>query len=186
MATRWVRRAGNAATPGACRACLLAVVLALGAAGCMATRPLSYSNSVKRHLNSMGCYVGTFRLHISPANARPGQTVTLAANGPRGPSGGVGTESWGVLGAASDGHFAATYDLAAITPGLRHQQNIPVGANGGIGGVGLPNRAFRIRVPPVPVGNYLIQFSYSVQSGSMGNTGGPKSYTLCARLHVDP
>jgi hypothetical protein len=185
MATWRARGAGKAAAPGARLACLLAVVLAVSAVGCTATGPLSTSNSVKRDLNSMGCYLGTFRLHISPANARPGQTVTLAANGPQGPGGGVSTGSWGVLGAASDGHFAAAYDLAAITPGLRHQQNVPAGASGGLGGVGLPNRAFGVRVPPVPVGNYVIQFAYSVAPGSMGNTEGPTSYTLCARLHVD-
>lgn len=186
MATRWERRAGRAARGLCCRGCLLAAVLAVCAAGCTAQGPLRSGNSVKRHVNSLGCYIGTFRLRVSPTHERPGQTVTLAANGPRAPSGGVGTESWGLLGTAPGGHFAAIYNLAAIAPGVQHQHNIPAGSSGGLAGVGLPNRPFRVQVPPVPSGSYIIQFAYSVDPGSMGNAGsGPKTYTLCARLRVD-
>src|SRR5215475_189740 len=126
-------------------ALLLAIVaMAVSAAACGVTEgPLVYGNSVTKHVNSLGCYVGTFRLHISSTHALPGQTVTLTANGPSAPSSGVTTESWGLLGTASDGRFAATYNLAAITPFLRHPSNAPLGAI--LAGVGLPDRPFRVR-----------------------------------------
>ena len=185
MATQRLRRSSKA-TMRRSRACMLGVALAVSVAGCSAQGPLHHTNSVKRHVNSLGCYVGTFRLHISPTGARPGQIVTLAANGPR-RDGGVGTSSWGLLGTTSNGHFAAAYNLAVIIPGSQHQRNIPAGSGVLLAGVGLSNRAFRVEVPPVPSGNYMIQFAYSVVPGLMGNTGaGPRSYTLCARLHVNP
>ena len=167
------------------RAGFLATILAVAAAGCTTAGPIDYSNSVTRHVNSLDCYVGTFRLHISSTHARVGQSVTLAANGPRAPAAGVSTESWGLLGTNSGEHFAAAYNLAAIAPGIPHQRNVPVGPNNAVGGVGLPNRPFRVRVPPVPSGSYIIQFAYFVEPGSMGNAGrNEKAYTLCAPLHV--
>ena len=161
----------------------LVTVLAAGAAGCATEGPIVYSNSVTRHVNSLGCYVGTFRLHISSTHARVGQSVTLAANRPRAPAAGVSTESWGLLGTNSGGHFAATYNMAAITAFGPHARNAPLGT--ALGGVGLPNRPFRVRVPPVPNGSYIIQFAYFVEPGSMGNAGrSEKAYTLCAPLRV--
>jgi len=165
------------------RTCLLMAVLAVCAAGCATEGPIAYGNSAARHVNSLGCYVGTFRLHISPTHVRVGQTVTLEANGPRASRAGVSTESWGLLGTDSGGHFAATYNLAAITAFDPHARNTPLGT--ALAGVGLPNRPFRVRVPPVSRGSYIIQFAYSVEPGSMGNAGpGDKSYTLCAWLRI--
>ena len=174
---------GRRSIPG--RTGLLVSIVAACAAGCTATEgPLVYSNSVTKPVNSLGCYIGTFRLHISSTHARPDQTVRLAATGPGTPSAGVITESWGLLGTASNGRFVASYNLAAITPFLRHAHNAPLGTI--LAGVGLPNRPFRVRVPHVPSGNYVIQFAYTVNPGSMGNPGpGAKTYTLCAALHVD-
>lgn len=158
-------------------------VLAVAAAGCATAEPIVYSNSMTQHVNSLGCYLGRFQLHISSTHARVGQSVTLAANGPRAPAAGVSTENWGLLGTNSGGHFTATYNLAAITAFDPHARNVPLGT--GLAGVGLPNRPFRVRVPPVPNGSYIIQFAYFVEPGSMGNAGrSEKAYTLCAPLHV--
>lgn len=182
MAT-WQRRAGKPGRSFFARTALPVTVLAACAAGCTTQGPIVYTNSVTQHVNSLGCYVGTFRLHSSPTRARPGQTVTLAANGPRAPAAGVGTESWGLLGTNSGGHFVATYNLAAITASGSHARNAPLGT--ALGGVGLANRPFRVRVPPVPSGSYIIQFAYVVEPGSFVNTGrSEKEYTLCAPLHV--
>jgi hypothetical protein len=183
MATWWQRPAAKRARRCIGGTGLVVTVLAVCAAGCAGEKPIVYSNSVTRDVNSLGCYVGTFRLHISSTHARVGQSVTLAANGPRAPAAGVSTESWGLLGTDSGGHFAATYNLAAITAFDPHARNVPLGS--ALAGVGLPNRPFRVRVPPVPSGSYIIQFAYFVEPGAMGNAGrGEKAYTLCAPLHV--
>ena len=171
---RWLDRAGLLVT---------ATALAVGAAGCATEGPIVYGNSVTRHVNSLGCYVGTFHLRASSSHARVGQSVILAANGPRAPAAGVSTQSWGLLGTNSGGRFTATHNLAAITAFEPHARNAPLGV--AIAGVGLPNRPFRIRVPPVPSGSYIIQFAYFAEPGSMGNTSTrDKAYTLCAPLHV--
>jgi hypothetical protein len=53
---------------------------------------------------------------------------------------------------------------------------------GAVGGVGLPNKPFRVQVPTVGTGDYVVQFSYSVAPGTTG--GGPGLYHLCTSLHV--
>jgi hypothetical protein len=94
----------------------------------------------------------------------------------------VGTQIWGLLGTAAKGHFVTTYNLAAIVPGIYHQQNIPAGSAAVLDGLGLPNIPFRVRVPPVHGGNYLIKFVYSVTPEALGTS--PRLYDLCAALHV--
>jgi len=146
--------------------------------------PLTGPNAVKGNVDSLGCYIGSFRMVVRPATARQGQTVTLTATGPR-RAGEVETESWGLLGTASHGHFAGTYNLAASVHAGQKLPDVPVGPGVAVAGTGLPNRALYVKVPPVSSGSYLIQFSYTVHPGFMGNPGpGNRSYTLCASLHV--
>jgi hypothetical protein len=166
---------------------LAVAALSLGAAGCASHNtqgPLVGANPVKGNVDSLGCYIGTFRLVARPANARQGQTVTLTANGPR-QIGGVETDSWGLLGTASHGHFAGTDNLAASVRAGQKLPDVPVGPSVALAGTGLPNRPLHVRIPPVSSGSYLIQFLYTVYPGVLGNPGpGNRSYTLCARLHV--
>jgi hypothetical protein len=165
---------------------LAGAALWLAAAGCanQTQAPLAGSNLVKGNLASLGCYAGSFRMVVRPATARQGQTVTLTANGPR-RVGEVETESWGLLGTASHGHFAGTYNLAASVRAGQKLPDVPVGPAFAVAGTGLPNRPLYVKVPPVSSGSYLIQFSYTVHPGVMGNPGpGNRSYTLCAWLHV--
>jgi hypothetical protein len=129
-----------------------------------------------------GCYAGAFHLKIRPSVAEPGNLVIVDAHGPW-DSRNVGTESYGLLGIVKSGRFIPIYNLAAIVAGIRREQNVPVGPSGGVGGVGLPNRPFRIEVPPVPGGHYIVQFSYSIAPGKTGAEG-PKLYDLCTSLLV--
>jgi hypothetical protein len=166
-------------------ALLAGAALRLTAAGCTSQTQgaLAGPGPVKGHVDSLGCYVGNFRMVVRPATARQGQTVTLTANGPR-RAGEVETESWGLLGTASHGHFAGTYNLAASVRAGQKVPDVPAGPAVAVAGTGLPNRALHVTVPPVPSGSYIIQFSYTVHPGFMGNPGPRnRSYTLCARLH---
>jgi len=171
-------RAGTALLAGA--------ALALAAAGCASQTqgPAAGPGPVKGHVDSLGCYVGSFGMVVRPATARQGQTLILTANGPR-RAGDVETESWGLLGTASHGHFAGTYYLTASARAGQKLQDVLVGPAVALAGTALPNRALYVKVPPVPSGSYMIQFSYTVHPGFMGNPGpGNRSYTLCALLHV--
>lgn len=164
-------------------AAILAVVVTVSVAGCAAQGPLRGSSPVKP-VNSLGCYTGSVTLSASPAQARPGEVVTVAANGlPRNQL--VTLQSWGLLGTASGGHFTVSYNLAAVPHGSgRRPHYIKAGPDSLAAGTGLPNRPFDIAVPPVRDGKYLVQFEYSVAPQSM-STRTPESYTLCAQLRVN-
>lgn len=155
------------------------MALAVSTAACTghAGRPRGY-------VNSLGCYIGPVRLQASPNSAQPGSLVALQATGHwrARHAYDVGTQSWGLLGTAAKGHFAATYNLAAIVPGLQHDQNIPAGPSVALGGIGLRNFGFRVRVPPVHSGKYVIKFTYSVTLEALGR--GIRIYNLCAPLNV--
>jgi hypothetical protein len=152
---------------------IFCLALAVSAAACSGPAPPSWPK---------GCYTGAIHLKVSPGTARPGDLVTVAADGPW-PGGNVTTQSYGLLGTEKNGRFAATYNLAAIAPGVGRQPNTPVGPSGAVAGVGLPDKPFRIQVPAVPSGDYLVQFSYSVAPGA-ASSDGPKLYDLCTSLHV--
>jgi hypothetical protein len=152
---------------------VVCVALAVSAAACSGPAPASWPK---------GCYAGTIHLKVSPGTARPGDLVTVAAGGPWS-GGNVTTQSYGLLGTAENGRFAATYNLAAIAPGVGREPNTPIGPSGAASGVGLPDRPFRIQVPAVPAGDYFVQFSYSVAPGATSSDG-PKLYNLCTSLHV--
>lgn len=160
------------------RGCRLATLL-LGLALTISASACSSSNASVG--SPRGCHTGPVSLELGTATAHPGTLVTVSSKG-RWASKNVTTESYGLLGMNKDNHFAPIYNIAAIAPGIPRQQNIPYGSPPGVGGVGLPNRQFRIRVPTVSNGTYIVQFSYSVAPTSSGR--GPKRYNLCASLHV--
>jgi hypothetical protein len=153
---------------------LLGLALATAGAACTGT-----GSPPSRSAYPRGCSKA-FRLKVSANSASPGQVLGVSAEGRlRSPN--VETESYGLLGTVRSGRFVPIYNLAAIVPGL-HQKNIPVGPSEGVGGEGLGIRSFRIRVPPVHSGSYVVQFLYSVPPASAN--GGPKTYNLCALLHI--
>ena len=164
-------------------AALLAVAVPGSVAGCGTPGPLRGSNPVKP-VNSIGCYTGPAAMSASPADARPSEVVTLSARGlPRDRL--VILQDLGEFGTVSGRHFAASWYLTATAYGSgRHPHDIKAGSGGGFAGTGLPDRPFDIEVPPVPGGNYVIQFDYSAAPASM-STSTPESYTLCAQLHVN-
>jgi hypothetical protein len=166
---------GSAISERGCRlaAPLLGLALTISAGACSST---SASFGSPR-----GCYTGPVRLELGTSTARPGTLVTVNSKG-RWPSHNVTTGNYGLLGINKDNRFVPVYNIAAIAPGIPRGQNFPYGSPEGIGGVGLPDRQFRIRVPPVSNGTYIVQFSYSVAPTTNG--GGPRQYNLCASLHV--
>lgn len=131
-----------------------------------------------------GCYKGQAQLTASPGSARAFQLVTLKLDEQwyKTPAHDVSTESYGLLGRVENLKFIPVYNLAAIANGVEHEPNIRVSNNGstGIGGVGLPDRPFQIKIPKVNVGGYVLEFNYTVSSKSVGH----KTYILCTRLHV--
>ena len=155
---------------------LLGFALATAATACTGT-----GSPPSRSAYPPGCSKA-FQLVVSARSAAPSQLLTVSARGSW-PTSDVTTESYGLLGTVRGGRFVPSYNLAAIVPGIQNGKNIPVGTSDGVGGVGLPNKPFRIKVPPVRGGSYIIQFSYSAAPAS-NSTGGPKVYNLCAPLHV--
>lgn len=153
---------------------LLGLALATAASACTGT------GSPRAHSAYPSGCSKAFRLKVSANSASPGQVLTVSSEG-RWRSSNVETESYGLLGTVRSGRFIPIYNLAAIVPGIQ-QKNIPVGPSGGVGGVGLGNQPFHIKVPPVHSGSYVVQFLYSVPPASAN--GGPKTYNLCALLHV--
>lgn len=155
------------------------LALAMTAAACTghAARP-------RGHVSSLGCYIGSVWLQASPSSAQAGTLVAITAEGHwrARRARDVGTQTWGLLGTAAEGRFVATYNLAAIVPGIYHQQNVPAGSAAALDSLGLPNIGFRVQVPPVPSGNYLIKFTYSVTPEAVGTA--PRLYDLCTALHV--
>lgn len=159
---------------------LLAAVLVVSSAGCA-----SHNSQPSGHVNSLGCYTGPQRLKVGASPARPGEVVGVAATGPWHVSDvthDVTTSSYGLFGTEGAGRFETLYYVAAIAPGLKSERNVRFSPAAGIGGVGLPNRPFQIKVPPVRKGKYLLKFEYSVAAGPAGT--GPKTYNLCAPIIV--
>lgn len=157
----------------------------LGGAGifCLALAFSSAACSSQSQAHELrGCYVGAYHLEVNPSTAGPDDLVTVTASGPW-QGNNITTESYGLFGMDKGGRFVATYNLAAIAPGIQREQNVPIGPSGAVGGVGLPNEPFRVRVPTVPNGDYVVQFSYSVSPGA-SSSNGPRLYNLCASLHV--
>lgn len=133
--------------------------------------------------SSPGCHPGPQRLAVSPDPATAGQVAVVTASGPwhvPDTIHDVTTESAGLLGRAAGGHFQAVYNIAVILPGMV-SRNTRVGSQQGLSGVGLPNKPFRIRVPPVTPGSYLLKFPYTVTPESSGS---PKTYQLCAKFSI--
>ena len=133
--------------------------------------------------STTGCHQGPQRLAVSPDPAAIGQVVVVTASGSwhvPDTIHDVTTESEGLLGKAAAGHFRAIYNIAVIVPGMA-SRNTRVGSPEGLSGVGLPNKPFRIRVPRVTPGSYLLKFPYTVAPESSGS---PKTYQLCAKLSI--
>jgi hypothetical protein len=116
-----------------------------------------------------------------------GEIVSLAASGPWHVPDvihDVGTNSYGEIGTAKDGRFAASYYLAALVSGLKQAGNIRYSPSAAVAGVGLPNRPFRVEIPPLSSGHYVIQFTYTIDMASGRERG--KSFNLCANLRIGP
>jgi hypothetical protein len=120
-------------------------------------------------------------LKLSASTARPADLVTVRSEGPWHDSN-VETGNYGLLGITKNGRFTPVYNLAALAPGILPGHNFPFGSSNRIAGVGLPNRPFHIRVPPVRNGMYIVQFNYSAAPTT--SNAGPKTYNLCASLHI--
>jgi hypothetical protein len=131
-------------------------------------------------VSSAGCLTGTYRLDASPGSVHRSQLVTLSASGSRLASE-TSLDSWGSLGTARDGHFAGVWYLAAITPGGQAAANIPAGSPNTLVGSDIPNVPFKIRMPDVPAGSYMIQWRYNTNAAVSGRSA---SYTLCAAVRV--
>lgn len=61
-----------------------------------------------------------------------------------------------------NGHFKPLYYVFAVTAGTSAGADVAVSFTDTIAGVGLTDMPFRVEIPNVHCGNYVIQFSYSV------------------------
>lgn len=129
-----------------------------------------------------GCYKGPARLIVMPQSGRTLQlaTIKLEDQWSRVAASRITTESYGLLGRAGKNRFIPLYNVAAISNGVTVGKNFPVSGSEGVGGVGLPDRPFRIRLPKIATGSYVIEFNYTVTP----KKGRNKTYVLCSRLHI--
>jgi len=160
-------------------ALLAAVLVAVGVAlsGCG-----SVSAGGAAVTGAAGCSAGRYELYARPGVATAGQLVTLSSNAPA-PIYRAETGNWGLLGTVTSGRkFVPAWNLAAIVTGLPVTRNVPIGSSIALAGVGLPNRPFRVRLPDVAPGQYLIEFGYSIATDAAGQRR--KFFTLCAPVVV--
>ncbi len=126
---------------------------------------------------SAACFKGRYQLTAQTPSARPGALVTLAANGPTAPDQAT-IESWGVFETAAGDPL---WNVEALTQGESAAgADVHARSNVTLGATGLRNIPFRVRVPTVGAGKYLIQFTYTF--GQPRHRG--KNYQLCASIHV--
>jgi hypothetical protein len=125
-------------------------------------------------------------LTVKPGTARPGQDVTVDAPGPWPgsiPRREIETSSFGTLAKASGRQLDALYYLGVIggmPGGSVGRDDLPAKAGVILAGTGIGDRPFRVEIPAVPSGSYVVQFVYSI----IATPGKRPSYQLCAGLRV--
>lgn len=160
------------------------VALLSGAAGC------AYARNTAQTSGSVppGCYSGGLRLTVRPGSAHAGQLVTLHTNTAQ-LAWLMETTNYGLFGGLKDGQFRPMYIVFAV-PGRGKPHSHPVlpyRKRAVIAGTGLANRPFRVEIPRVPSGQYLIKFGYTVRPGG-AKLAKVKAgtYNLCAPVTVRP
>jgi hypothetical protein len=100
------------------------------------------------------------------------------------------TTNYGLFGSLKNGRFTPSYFLFAVFGNRPPPQSTGVlpystSAATAIAGTGLGNRPFHVRIPPVPRGQYIIKFAYTVRPGEVklarARAG---TYNLCAPVTV--
>ena len=129
-----------------------------------------------------GCYKGPASLVVKPRSGRASQlaTVKLEDQWSDVATNRITTESYGLLGRTVRSKFIPLYNIAAISDGIPPSKNFPVSSSEGVGGVGLRDRPFEIKLPQVASGSYVLEFHYTI----MSKKGDNKTYVLCGRLNV--
>ncbi len=118
-----------------------------------------------------------FAMTAAPATVRPGDLVALSDNAPAARASDAELGDPGTLGTVSHGQYTPLWNLGAIRPG-QPSRNWPAGNP--VAGTGIYNQRFRIRVPDVQPGRYLIQFEYGYHSASAA----PVSGNVCVTITV--
>ncbi len=119
-----------------------------------------------------------FAMRAAPTTVRPGDLVALSDNAPAARPPGVEFGDPGTLGTVSHGQYTPLWDLGAIRPG-HLSSNWP--ADNPVAGAGIKNQPFRIRVPDVQPGRYLIQFEYDDHAASAAPASGNVCVTITVR-----
>lgn len=132
------------------------------------------------------CSKGNQRLTVSSQVVHPGDLATVSRNGswPSGEiPGPVPLQSPGELGIESNQQFKPLYYIFASIAGMtKYSQDIAFGPTVAVAGAALPDKDFRIKVPDVSPGNYVIEFEYGLSSVRRPVT--PINYLLCAQLSI--
>jgi hypothetical protein len=174
---------------GVCGAAAVVIAVAGCAAPGTAASPSVTARSSQRATSAITvqCSSRGPVLTVKPSTARPGQDVTVDAPGPWPRSSSrreIGTSSFGTLAKADGRQLDAVYYLGAIsaeTPqGALGTEDFPAKSGLVLAGTGILDRPFRVAIPAVPSGSYVVQFVYTIMAAGHG----PSSYQLCAGLRV--
>jgi hypothetical protein len=163
------------------------VVGAVAVAGCAsADTPQTHRASVRNaslhnaSRSALNCATHGPVLKLSTRSARTGQDVTVYAPGPW-PRDltrmDISVDTFGAFGKAVDGQFRPLFYLGSSAGGS--EVDIPVGSHVMLAGTGSTNDPFKVEIPPVPSGRYIIGFEYTIILRP-----GPRNYELCASIDV--
>jgi hypothetical protein len=144
--------------------CALGLALAAGCASAQSTGPPDCS--------------ARFAMSAAPVSVRPGDLVALSDNAPAAWASNAQLGDPGTLGTVSHGRYTPLWNLGVIRPG-HPGRNWRVGDP--VAGVGIYNQPFKIRVPDVQPGRYLIQFAYGYSSASDAAVTGNACVTITVR-----
>jgi hypothetical protein len=160
------RRAGRRES-ARCGRLAAACAMSLALAACASAQPTGPPD----------CFT-KFAMSAAPATVRPGDLVALSDNAPAARASGAELGDPGTLGTVSHGQYTPLWNLGAIRPG-QPSRNWPVGNP--VAGVGINNQPFKIRVPDVRPGRYLIQFEYDYHLASAAPVPGNLCVTITVR-----
>ena len=128
------------------------------------------------------CAKGDQPLTPSRYAVHAGDVIRITYEGAKGDPAALNLGNPGLFGVGDNRQFKPLYFVFASTFDNRVLQDVAYGPSVIIAGTGLPYNIFRIRVPEVGPGSYVVKFDYSV-SGARSSRD-PVNYSLCTRLTV--
>lgn len=157
-------------------------------AGCgQPARTAAPGSSTAAHGSQLpsACSKGHQQLVVDSQAVHSGELVTITRKGSwpdQEIPGQVPLQSPGQLGFYNDHVFKPLYYIFASIAGMaKYSQDIAFGPTVAVAGTALPDRAFRIRIPDVEPGSYVIEFEYVTRAH---RSGSPIDRMLCAQLSI--